>query len=95
MTRQKYPKILVEIIFLSIFLIGVAFAGNVGSVHEQSLKGPFQNGISVTKACLDCHEQQGKEILDSAHWHWQGKSLYLEGHESKTNLGKKNMINNF
>ena len=63
--------------------------------HWQGLSGPFADGISVTKACLECHEEQGKEMLSSAHWLWKGPTPYLMGHETDNELGKTNLINNY
>ncbi|MFC1885437.1 tetrathionate reductase family octaheme c-type cytochrome [Thermodesulfobacteriota bacterium] len=50
----------------------------------------------VTKNCLSCHEKEGKAILKTAHWNWQGPSPYTKGHENRIDLGKRhNTINNF
>lgn len=63
--------------------------------HLEALTGPFPDGISVTAACLECHADQGKEMLTSAHWQWKGPTPYVVGHEKETGLGKINLINNF
>jgi octaheme c-type cytochrome (tetrathionate reductase family) len=50
----------------------------------------------VTENCLSCHENEGKAILKTAHWNWQGPSPYTLGHEKRIDLGKRhNTINNF
>ncbi|MBW1895621.1 MAG: Ni/Fe-hydrogenase cytochrome b subunit, partial [Deltaproteobacteria bacterium] len=54
------------------------------------------DAITVTKNCLSCHEIEGKAMLKTAHWNWQGSSPYTVGHEKRTDLGKRhNTINNF
>ncbi|MDX9787675.1 MAG: hypothetical protein RBT11_12900 [Desulfobacterales bacterium] len=63
--------------------------------HLEALTGPFPDGPSVTAACLECHEEQGKEMLASAHWQWKGPTPYVAGHEKETGLGKINLINNY
>ncbi len=47
-----------------------------------------------TKTCLMCHEEEGTEMLDSAHFKWEGKVDNIVGLEGKTH-GKNDLINNF
>jgi len=49
----------------------------------------------LTARCLDCHEQQGRDILETAHWRWEGPSPNTKGYEHRVDLGKKNIINNY
>ena len=50
----------------------------------------------VTMECLRCHEQQGQEMLSSAHWLWKGPSTYIARHEKEVGIGKgTKAINNF
>ncbi len=65
------------------------------SNHQNRLKGPYANGMAVTKDCLKCHRKQADEILQSAHWLWQGPTPHVQGHEHRTDLGKRALINNF
>ena len=65
------------------------------SDHQNHLKGPYPDGMAVTKDCLKCHRKQADEVLQSAHWLWQGPSPYVQGHEHRTDLGKRKLINNF
>ena len=65
------------------------------SDHQNRLLGPYENGMAVTKDCLKCHRKQADEVLRSAHWLWQGPSPYVRGHEHRTDLGKRALINNF
>jgi len=65
------------------------------SDHQNHLKGPYADGTAVTKDCLKCHRKQADEVLQSAHWLWQGPSPYVLGQEDRTDLGKRKLINNF
>lgn len=49
----------------------------------------------VTARCLDCHEDVGQEVLKSAHWNWSGPSPNTKGYEHRTDLGKKDVLNNY
>ncbi|MDF1564034.1 MAG: tetrathionate reductase family octaheme c-type cytochrome [Deltaproteobacteria bacterium] len=60
-----------------------------------ALAGPFADGPAVTTACLGCHPQAGTDMLQTAHWKWEGSTPALQGHENDTTVGKKNLINNF
>ncbi|MEJ2235888.1 MAG: hypothetical protein P8X67_18430 [Syntrophobacterales bacterium] len=95
MTPKTYMLFLVAGLFL---LYAPADAENNSadpSDHIRNMKGPYPNGISVTKDCLKCHSDEGKEILESAHWLWEGPTPFIEGYKNHTGLGKKNLMNNF
>jgi octaheme c-type cytochrome (tetrathionate reductase family) len=47
-----------------------------------------------TVTCLMCHEEDGAQMLDSAHFKWQGKVENIVGMEGMT-LGKNQLLNNF
>ena len=90
-------------IFLSLLLI-LSIYGNLATAkdkesayleHKKHLTGPYSNGISVTRDCLKCHKDKAQEILTSAHWLWKGPNLYVQGAEKRTDLGKRNLLNNF
>jgi len=50
----------------------------------------------VTLECLRCHEEQGADMIESAHWQWKGPSPYTESHEKRIDMGKAtNTVNNF
>ena len=50
----------------------------------------------VTSNCLSCHQDEGAEMLKSAHWRWRGPSSNIVGHEKEVCLGKGGKaINNF
>jgi len=61
--------------------------------HKENVTGPFNSPQEVTKACLECHEEAGAEIIASRHWNWAEAPGNVP--EGKVNLGKKNIINNF
>ncbi len=49
----------------------------------------------ITARCLECHEHVGEDILITAHWKWEAPSPNTKGYEHRTDLGKKNVINNY
>lgn len=53
------------------------------------------DGKTITTRCLECHEKQGDDILDTAHFNWEGLSQDTIGQEFNTTLGKKKMINGY
>ena len=56
---------------------------------------PFADGPSVTRACLECHPDSAREVMQTAHWNWQGEEVMVPGHEGAVRIGKRNVINNF
>ena len=96
MREGSYLKFLV---FLYIGMCTVAAtAGEISPGKQdphETMKGPYVNGTAVTGDCLKCHEDKAKEILDTAHWRWTGPSPLTQGHENRTDLGKRNLLNNF
>jgi hypothetical protein len=87
------------IAFLSLCVLAVpavaATEGPFSGDHRSYMKGPYPDGISVTKDCITCHQKAAQEVLGSAHWLWRGPSPFVEGREDRTDLGKINLINNF
>lgn len=64
--------------------------------HAEFIEGPFKTGEEVTKVCLECHEKQADDILQTPHWKWKGKPRTVKGLEkSKEEYGKANLLNNF
>jgi octaheme c-type cytochrome (tetrathionate reductase family) len=84
-------------ILLASLLAGCALAsaraGEAGNTHADRLPGPYASGPEVTRACLDCHEQQAKDVMKTVHWTWQ-KTQEVPG-KGTVRLGKANLINNF
>jgi len=71
------------------------YAGQVAAAqdHSKLINGPFTSGPEVTKACLQCHEQQGKDFMQTQHWTWS-VNQEVPG-KGKVDLGKKNAVNNY
>ena len=63
--------------------------------HSSLVEGPFESGEAVTRACLECHEEAGQEMLGSVHFKWESEPVLLPGHDEPVTIGKKNQINNF
>jgi octaheme c-type cytochrome (tetrathionate reductase family) len=64
-----------------------------GGYDHNEIAGPFASGPEVTKACLECHEDQAIEVMKTSHWTWTVKQE-VEG-KGTIDRGKKNVINNF
>ncbi len=62
--------------------------------HSEYFESAFATPQDVTKACMECHEEEAKNFLHSRHWNWLGEEFEVEG-KGKIRLGKKNIINNF
>jgi len=63
--------------------------------HVDIIQGPFETGKDVTKACLECHEEQAFDIMQTSHWLWESKPVEVPWREGEVVIGKKNQINNF
>ena len=63
--------------------------------HTDLLKGPFQTGSEVTKACLQCHEEAAKQVMQTVHWTWESKPYFIARRNQLVTIGKKNTPNNF
>ncbi|MCB9357858.1 MAG: tetrathionate reductase family octaheme c-type cytochrome [Calditrichaeota bacterium] len=58
-----------------------------------ALEGPFASPQEVTKACISCHTERHKEVMQSSHWNWD-RIEYIDGVGIRK-VGKKNILNNF
>lgn len=63
--------------------------------HSALLKGPFTDGPSVTRACLECHAEAAHEVMQTAHWNWERDPVAVSWRDEPVAVGKKNVINNF
>ena len=63
--------------------------------HTTFFQEPFDDGPEVTRACLECHPDSSAEVMQTAHWNWQGDPVMVEGHDEPMRIGKRNVINNF
>lgn len=57
------------------------------------LQKEFNTPQDVTEACISCHTERHKEIMNSSHWNWERIS-YIEGRGIEA-AGKHNVINNY
>ena len=60
--------------------------------HEQ-IEGPFEDGMDVTDTCLECHEQQARDLMKTSHWTWSNRQNVIN--KGWTDTGKRHAINNF
>jgi hypothetical protein len=44
-------------------------------------------------SCLICHSDHARDILETAHWNWEGPVTDIEGFEDETH-GKRDLMNN-
>ncbi|MFO7861122.1 MAG: hypothetical protein R6U41_07860 [Desulfosalsimonas sp.] len=63
--------------------------------HSNYIHDDFESGPEVTETCLHCHAEEGKEVLESAHWLWKGPSPHVVGLEKGVELGKRDLMNNY
>lgn len=63
--------------------------------HSNLITKKFMTGQEVTAACLKCHPDAAKEIMQTAHWKWLKEPVTVPGHSDKKKIGKRNLINNF
>jgi len=57
------------------------------------MAGPFETPQAVTRACIECHEDQAEDLSHSRHWNWLGEEFEKDGEIVR--LGKQNMLNNY
>src|SRR5512134_547390 len=78
-------------------LLASAFLGAgpaLAEIEEHTgIKGPFNSGPEVTKACLKCHKQEAQAFMKTVHWTWSRKQE-VPG-KGMVDLGKTNGVNNF
>ncbi len=63
--------------------------------HAPLMAGTFETGPEVTRRCLGCHEEEGREVLETSHWRWEGEPTEVAGRPEPVRMGKRNVINNF
>lgn len=63
--------------------------------HSVLIKGPLESGRQATAVCLECHEEQGEEMLHNVHYTWLSEPVQVPGHEEPVSIGKRNLLNNF
>ena len=69
-------------------------AGTPKSTADHSkfkeLQQTFTSGPEVTKACLSCHTEAAKQLMQTTHWTWEFKNP-----KTGETLGKRNVLNSF
>ncbi len=78
---------------LLIALLTTISANATSPVEHEQIEGPFEDGSDVTSLCLECHEQQAKDFMQTTHWTWS--TLQEVPGKGKVFTGKKHAINNF
>jgi octaheme c-type cytochrome (tetrathionate reductase family) len=63
--------------------------------HTPLMVGPYPDGPSVTRACLECHKEAAAQLMQTAHWSWEAHPVEVPGRAEPVRLGKRNVINNF
>jgi octaheme c-type cytochrome (tetrathionate reductase family) len=67
----------------------------VHTSHADILKGPFNSGPEVTRACLECHPDSAAQLMATTHWTWESKPFEAAWRDEPVTIGKINQINNF
>ena len=95
MWRKKgvFVKCLVLCALITPAVLFISGYLQAGMDHSALITGPFKNGPEVTKACLQCHQQNAQDFMKTVHWTWSARQK-VEG-KGEVDLGKKNAINNF
>jgi len=63
--------------------------------HSPYFDEPFATGHEVTRACLECHEEAGRDMMLTSHFQWVGDEVLDPRTGQMLAVGKKNLINNF
>ena len=63
--------------------------------HAKLIHGPLPDGPAVTRACLECHANAAHDFMKTGHWTWAAQTIERPGAAPITNVGKRNVINNF
>lgn len=82
-----------NLLILALFITLLAPAAVRAAYDHSRIEGPFTSGPEVTKACLECHEDEATDVMKTSHWTWT-VDQEVPG-KGKIQRGKKNVINNF
>lgn len=63
--------------------------------HKDIIRGPFETGQEVTRACLECHPDAASDVQMTSHWTWESRPFNVPWRTEPVEIGKKNQINNF
>lgn len=62
--------------------------------HEKIFTEIVTGGFQSTQDCMNCHSDKARQLLENAHWKWEGVTNNIVGHEGEVH-GKMDLINNF
>lgn len=86
-------------VLLTVFCLAVVLPARADAQEKfdhQTITGPLETGEAVTAVCLKCHDSQAHDLMQTSHWKWKGLPKTIQGLESsETELGKRNLMNNF
>ena len=80
------------VLFTTLLIFSLSFASED---HSEMIEGTFKTPQEVTQACLECHEDAAKEVMQTIHWTWKGEAQAIPGHKGEFALGKMNVFNNY
>ena len=63
--------------------------------HADIVRGEFETGQDVTRACLECHPNAAADVMKTTHWTWESTEFDVPWREAPVTIGKINQINNF
>lgn len=63
--------------------------------HSHLITSEIKSGPEATKACLKCHPDAARQMMPTSHYQWVGANVEVPGHDGKTRIGKRNLLNNF
>jgi octaheme c-type cytochrome (tetrathionate reductase family) len=67
--------------------------------HKDIVRPPteagFATGQEVTRACLVCHPESGKQMIHTTHFTWESQPFDVPWRDEAVTIGKANQINNF
>ena len=89
-TTQGMYRILICLALCALFGALAQAQGTADHTRFKELQGPFASGEEVTKACLSCHTEASRQVMDTRHWTWE----YTHPTTGQK-LGKKTMLNGF
>lgn len=64
------------------------------TLHEKIFTDIITAGYQGPQSCLYCHETIAEDLLDTAHWRWEGVTANIVGEEGQLH-GKQDLLNNF
>jgi len=81
-------------LLLACLLLSLGYQATASSTADhtqfQALQGPFNSPEEVTEACLSCHTEAARQVMETPHWTWD----YIN-EDTGQRLGKKTMLNSF